>query len=62
MTTQQLRIQLIAQRISIEVDAMNMENNRRLRDHWALAYDEHHYTFYANQINNLLNELEELSK
>jgi len=28
MNTQQLRIQLIAQRISIEVDAMNVANKR----------------------------------
>jgi len=58
MNTQQLRIQLIAQRIGIEVDAMNVANKQRLIEGLALAYDEHHYTYYANQINNLLKEVE----
>jgi len=61
MNTQQLRIQLIAQRISIEVDAMNMANKQRLIEGLALAYDEPHYTYYINQINNLLKELNELT-
>jgi len=57
MNTQQLRIQLIAQRIGIEVDAMNVANKQRLIEGLALAYDEVHYTYYANQINNLLKEV-----
>ena len=60
MHTKQLRIQLIAKRISIEVDAMNIANKQRLIEGLALAYDEVHYTYYANQINNLLKELSEL--
>jgi len=62
MNTQQLRIQLIAQRTSIEVDAMNMANKQRLIEGLALAYDEPHYTYYINQINNLLKELNELNE
>jgi len=57
MNTQQLKIQLIAQRIGIEVDAMNVANKQRLIEGLALAYDEVHYTYYANQINNLLKEV-----
>jgi len=57
MHTQQLRIQLIAQRIGIEVDAMNVANKQRLIEGLAIAYNEIHYTYYANQINNLLKEL-----
>ena len=57
MNTQQLRIQLIAQRIGIEVEAMNVANKQRLIEGLALAYDEVHYTYYANQINNLLKEV-----
>jgi len=58
MNTQQLRIQLIAQRIGIEVEAMNVANKQRLIEGLALAYDEHYYTYYVNQINNLLKEVE----
>ena len=61
MHTQQLRIQLIAQRIGIEVDAMNMANKQRLIEGLAIAYDKVHYTYYINQINNLLKELSELN-
>jgi len=61
MNTQQLRIQLIAQRISIEVDAMNVANKQRLIEGLALAYNEVHYTYYVNQINNLLKELSKLN-
>lgn len=61
MTTQQLRIQLIAQRIGIEVDAMNVANKQRLADGLELAYSEEQYTYYANQMNNLLKELSELN-
>ena len=57
MNTQQLRIQLIAQRIGIEVDAMNVANKQRLIEGLALAYNDVHYTYYANQINNLLKEV-----
>ena len=57
MNTQQLKIQLIAQRIGIEVDAMNVANKQRLIEGLAVAYDEVHYTYYANQINNLLKEV-----
>ena len=61
MNTQQLRIQLIAQRIGIEVEAMNVANKQRLIEGLALAYNDVHYTYYANQINNLLKELSELN-